>query len=87
LPRVYEHFIVFAAFTSGSLAAVAVSGEWRAMIGSGWCFVAVAWFPSVILEFFRRTGIERFLFSAALLSGIAGYDGFLRLVRQSSGGC
>ncbi|MCW1923450.1 hypothetical protein OKA05_12875 [Luteolibacter arcticus] len=87
LPRSYEHFVVFVAFTAGVSAAIIVSGESRAVVESGWCFVAIAWFPSVVLEFFRRIGMERFLVSAALLSGIAGFDGFLRLVRQSYSGC
>jgi hypothetical protein len=87
LPRIYEHFLVFAVFTAGAVTAVIVSGEWRAAIGSGWCFAAIAWFPSAILEFFRRTKMEGFLFSAALLSGIAGFDGFIRLVSQSFRGC
>ena len=78
-----EHVLADVWTSAGVLAALVLCGDWRAVIGSGWCFAAIAWFPSVILEFFRRTKIDGALFSASLLSGIAGFDGFIRLVSQS----
>jgi hypothetical protein len=55
LPRIYEHGLVFAAFSLGVLAAGIASNEWDAILKSGGCFLAIAWFPSACLELFRRT--------------------------------
>lgn len=87
LPRVYEHFVVFTAFSLGALGAGVVADEWSQVLSWGWCFLAIAWFPSVCLEFFRRRTVDRHLVISVMLSMIAGFDGLLRLVRQTSAGC
>lgn len=43
------------------------------------CLVAIAWFPPVLVETLRRFRIERYGLAGALLSGIAGWDGIIRL--------
>lgn len=39
----------------------------------------IVWFPALVVESFRRLGIERYGSAAAMLCGIAGYDGIFRL--------
>ena len=87
IPRIYQHALVFTAFSLGATGAGVVSHEWSTILGSGWCFVAIAWFPSACLEFFRRARIDNFIVAAGMLSMVAGFDGVLRLVRQYGGSC
>lgn len=50
--------------------------------------LAIAWFPPVIAEVFRRLPVSNPTVAAALLSGIAGYDGVVRLLMPwGDGGC
>jgi hypothetical protein len=59
---------------------------WNAFtLPEGACLLAIAWFPAVIVEVFRRIPIVNPAVAAALLSGMAGYDGVLRLLRPWSG--
>ena len=49
---------------------------------------AIAWFPFLVTELFRRRfSLPNPAVAAALLSGIAGYDGVLRLLRPWHSGC
>lgn len=80
-PCCYEHSIAFSAFSLGVLSALAISEAWDRM-ESAWCFLAIAWFPSTCLSFFRKARVERPLWAASMLSALVGYDGLLRLIGQ-----
>ena len=73
-------------FVFGAVYSWCMAGE-AFVLSEGACLLAIAWFPGVIVEVFRRVPIENPAVAAALLSGMAGYDGVLRLLRHWAGGC
>jgi hypothetical protein len=81
-----SHLLAYGFFALGAAYSWAMSGEAFAL-AEGMCLLAIAWFPAVIVEVFRRAPIGNPAVAAALLSGMAGYDGVLRLLRHWAGGC
>lgn len=53
------------------------------------CVFAIIWFPAILVEMFRRSGMANYGMAAALISGICGYDGIYRLLHPFNygGGC
>jgi hypothetical protein len=81
-----SHLLAYGFFALGAAYSWVMAGEAFSM-AEGACLLAIAWFPAVIVEVFRRTSIGNPAVAAALLSGMAGYDGVLRLLRHWAGGC
>jgi hypothetical protein len=82
-----SHALAYGFFCVGVTLAWCKSGEPFALADAV-LLLAIAWFPALITELFRRLSIPNPAVAAALLSGIAGYDGILRLLRPwVSNGC
>jgi hypothetical protein len=85
--RLNAHLMAFTFFCIGAVAAWCKAWESPSMQEVG-CLLAIIWFPSVLVESFRRFEIENYGWAAAFLSGIAGYDGVCRLLHPGYGmGC
>jgi hypothetical protein len=80
-----SYLLAYGFFALGAVYSWCMAGEAFALAEVA-CLLAIAWFPAVIVEVFRRVPIENPAVAAALLSGMAGYDGVLRLLRYW-GGC
>lgn len=78
----YGFFVIAAAISFFRGAGLAFAPEF-------FLIAVIAWFPALVVESFRRLGIERYGFAAAMLCGIAGYDGIFRLCHPGyfGGGC
>jgi hypothetical protein len=81
-----SHLLAYGFFVLGAGYSWCMAAEAIALSQAA-CLLAIAWFPAVIVEVFRRVSIENPAVAAALLSGMAGYDGVLRLLRHWAGGC
>lgn len=87
MDRPAAHSLAFGVFLVGAVLAWCKVAEPFA-IGEALRILAIAWFPPVIVELFRRLPVPNPAVAAALLSGIAGYDGVLRLLLPwYSAGC
>jgi hypothetical protein len=74
-----SHALAYGFFCAGVTLAWCKSGEPFTPAEAALLF-AIAWFPALITELFRRLSIPNPAVAAALVSGIAGYDGILRLL-------
>jgi hypothetical protein len=81
-----SHLLAYGFFVLGVGYSWCMAGE-AISLSQAACLLAIAWFPAVIVEMFRRVSIENPAVAAALLSAIAGYDGILRLFGHWAGGC
>jgi len=85
--RQKAHLLAYAFFVAAAVVSFARGGGWVSY-AEFFLVAGIAWFPALVVESFRRLGIERYGFAAAMLCGIAGYDGIFRLCHPGYwGGC
>lgn len=85
--RPSAHLLAYGFFVVGTILAWCKLAEPFA-IGDASRILAIAWFPALLVEVFRRFPVPNPAVAGAILSGIAGYDGVLRLFRSVYyGGC
>jgi len=83
--RRQAHLIAYGCFLAGAVVAFARAGSFSSA-PEFLLIAAIAWFPVLVVESFRRLGIERYGFAAAPLCLIAGFDGLYRLFHPWHGG-
>lgn len=83
--RQQAHLIAYGCFLAGAMVSFSRAGNFE-FPQEFLLLAAIAWFPLLVVESFRRLGIERYGFAAAPLCLIAGFDGLYRLFHPWHGG-
>jgi hypothetical protein len=85
--RQKAHLLAYAFFLIAAVISC-LRGVGSAFVPEFFLIAVIAWFPAMVVESFRRLGIEGYGFASAMLCGIAGYDGVFRLFHPGYvGGC